>query len=371
VTDCGRVDFEAVIASLDLTAMVRMDAPRERGGRFGCPWHSSASGTSTPLTVHVDPAGRQRWRCWSCGATGDALDWIVRRSGGTRLDVARSVLGITTSTPVARPPGDSVDVPARPVASPTWRNPDWQAAVDAVVTVAASALWSPGGREALDYLRGRGLGAATISRFRLGFVARTHRLDVEGLDKPVRVHGPGISIPWAAPDGSYDVGAWVGMNVRRLDWRPGEPNKYVCATGSQRGHLYPFGEITPGVTCLILEGEFDSLLAWQEAGWIASTVTVGSANQTPRPEALESLAAAPNWLVLPDNDAAGAGAAARWESLDPERAIPVRLPRGKDLTEFVQGGGDVPTWLAAEYQGLGWPLPRSLEGKAAVGREGS
>jgi hypothetical protein len=151
--------------------------------------------------------------------------------------------------------------------------------------------------------------------------------------------------------------------VRRLDWRPGESDKYRCIGGSSRGYLYSFGDVTPGVPCLITEGEFDALLGWQEAGWVVNVGTVGGARQTPRPEALDALAAAPDWLVLPDDDEAGEGAYLRWESIDPDRTIPVRLPHGKDLTDFVRAGGDVPAWLATEFRGLRWPLPRSLQGR--------
>jgi hypothetical protein len=213
---------------------------------------------------------------------------------------------------------------------------------------------------------GRCLEEHTVRRFRLGYVPEPRWLRAEESGKRVKMVGPGVLIPWVAPAAWYEADGpdpepefrWCGANVRRLDWVPGEPDKYLCISGSSRGYLYPFGDLTPGVPALLVEGELDSLVAWQEAGWVVNAGTVGGSAQAPKPTALGALQAAPSWLVLPDADGAGEAAYRRWEARDPERTIPVQLPRGKDLTEFVRAGGDVPTWLAAEFRGLGWTPPR-------------
>jgi hypothetical protein len=213
----------------------------------------------------------------------------------------------------------------------------------------------------LDWLRHRALLDLTIRGFRLGYVPRAHKVRVEGQDDLWVERG--VLIPWCGPDAWHSpvpvAGVepvpplrWCGANVRRLPLGdfggPAPDPKYEAISGSIRGHLYPLPGITPGVPALIVEGEFDGLIAWQEAGWVVNPVSVGGAEQPPRPEALDALTDASHWLVLPDGDAAGVKALAKWEALDGDRVVPVLLPGGaKDLTEFVRAGGDVLGWLAA------------------------
>jgi hypothetical protein len=210
----------------------------------------------------------------------------------------------------------------------------------------------------------------------LGYVPRARKVRVEGQDD-IWVER-GVLIPWCGPDGWHspvpdaEVESvlplrWCGANVRRLPLGdaggPTPDPKYRAISGSGRGHLYPLPAVTPGVPALLVEGEFDGLIAWQEAGWVVSPASVGGAEQTPQPQALEALIDASFWLVLPDADPAGARALARWEALGGDRVVPVLLPGwAKDLTEFVRRGGDLLAWLADECRLLGWPVPRAPPG---------
>jgi hypothetical protein len=130
-------------------------------------------------------------------------------------------------------------------------------------------------------------------------------------------------------------------------WGPDPVPKYKAVTGYARGYAYPFPEVALGVDVLICEGELDALVAQQELGHVVNVVSIGGAEQRPRPEALSALNGCPRWLVLPDNDEAGARALARWQALGGDRVVPMMLPGwAKDLTEFVRRGGDVRAWLA-------------------------
>jgi hypothetical protein len=384
-----RIDFDQALAQIDLTALVRRTCPRERRDRFGCPWHVSASGTSTSLTVYRDDkTGRWWWRCWRCDAKGDGLDWLVRLDGGTRADAARKVLGLPdapggrrTSAPRPRPSPP----PPRSAPTPTpraWESPAWQEAVDALVREAEVTLWSEEGRAVLEYLRARHLQEPTLRQFRIGFVPKSRRIACDGRPDGIWVER-GVLIPWVSPSAWYSAapdpdGApdpahrWVGANVRRLPLdladfhvkeRTPDP-KYMAVSGSERGHLYPQHDPAPGIPALVVEGELDALVGWQECGQIVNVASVGGASQTPQPEALDALAGCPSWLVLPDADGAGEGALEKWESIDADAVVPVMLTGGhKDITDFATAGGDVPGWLEGEFRSMGWEWPLRRAGE--------
>jgi Toprim-like len=97
---------------------------------------------------------------------------------------------------------------------------------------------------------------------------------------------------------------------------------------------------------LIVEGEFDSLLGNQIAGHELHVSTVGSASVRDLRRETRSALACCTWLFLSlDHDRPGAEAVRSWRDRYPSKARRVILPRGKDLSEFVAGGGDVTAWL--------------------------
>jgi DNA primase len=369
------IDFEAVARTVDLATVIAADlGPPARGRKWRCPFHED---TRPSLSLTPD---RRHWRCWSCGERGDALDWLSRREGidlvqaVARLDPT-AVAGRGTRSPTP-PPGASAatrptDSPSPPP-EPVWRSPEWQAAVDRIVTQAEAALWSPAGRRALEWLRSRGLADCTIARFRLGFIPRdlnTAPIEILGhnhRDEPKGIWvRRGILLPWVAPGAVYSARVecdhrWIGANVHRLAadvFAPlDRPPKYMALAGSTRGHLYPWHEVleTQGIRpTLLVEGELDALLAEQAAGHLVQVGTVGGAQQAPDRSALLALARCTPWLIATDHDEAGIEAAWRWRELAPHKARRVMLPRGKDLGEFVEAGGDVREWLATELARVG------------------
>jgi hypothetical protein len=151
------------------------------------------------------------------------------------------------------------------------------------------------------------------------------------------------------------VARWVGCNVRRLAADVFEPmpasHKCLALLGSVRGYGYPWAELLPsqaGPPGLIVEGEIDALLAYQEAGDLAHAVTVGGSSQAPHPSALDALALCPTWLLAHDHDQAGVKAALKWRKRAPHKSRRVLLPHGKDIGEFVQAGGNLRAWVAEE-----------------------
>jgi hypothetical protein len=374
------IDFEAIGADADLAAVITADLGPPTRKRWRCPFHADHH-PSLALTPD-----RRRWRCWSCGAAGDVFDWLTEREGIDLIEAVRRLdpsavpdrrekqpqSGAKGRSRVAQydstfKPANAA--PARSETPPAWQDPAWQTAVEAIVADAERMLWSPAGRPALHWLRSRGLADHTLTRFRLGFVARdftTPPIDALGqTDRgdPIGIWvRRGITMPWVAPGECYSrrqavegPGRWVGCNVRRLADDPfaplARPPKCQALAGSMRGHLYPWPDVMPtqGVRpALLVEGEFDALLAEQEVGHVVFVGTVGSANQSPNRSALLALARCPSWLLAFDHDIPGVEAARAWRERAPHKAHRMLLPHGKDVGEFVKDGGVIVNWLHAE-----------------------
>jgi DNA primase len=360
------IDFADIASRVDLRALIEADCgPPNRSRKYLCPFHAD-----TNPSLGINPDGRH-WKCWSCGAGGDAFDWIARQENCTVAEAARRLdptLGgdgdrrSTRPTPTVKEP--------KPEPTPSWHASDWQSVVDDLIGRAEATLWSAEGRDALAWLRGRGLENLTLKRFRLGF------LPDEGWTSPVEkpdgtisgIHFErGVLIPWLAPGAWYSssttpgVPRWCGANVRRLmpdvnESLPEGEEKCKAIRGSRRGHFYPWPDILPSqpiLPALLLEGEIDSLLGVQEAGWLAHIGTVGGATQPPQRSALAALAVCPTWIIATDRDEAGVEAAWAWRERAPHKARRALIPHGKDIGDFVQAGGNVAEWLAGELARLG------------------
>jgi hypothetical protein len=263
--------------------------------------------------------------------------------------------------------------------APAWEDPRWQENVHKLIADTEQWLWSPEAERLRDWLTFRGVDASTACRLRLGFMpvdSFTEAAERRGKRdfRPRELFVPrGLTIPWPLPGSSFwgpTGGAdprprWSGMNIRRLaddpfDDLPEGMEKYRCIKGSSRGYLYPWtiGRDQLVRPALIVEGELDAALGWQEVGDLVHVVTAGSASvRRLRPETLAALARCPWWLLALDHDRAGIKAVRQWRALAPHKARRVLLPSGKDLTEFVRQGGDLRGWVRAELDRLGWRVP--------------
>lgn len=363
------LDFARLAEGADLPAMLAAEGIDVRRGMALCPFHDN---TRTPALSIYRHEGRWRFKCHGCDAKGDALDWVRLRDNVDAITAARSLdpLAEAGVKKMARPEPRPAPAPRPPA---RWQSLDWQQAVDDLVVAAEACLWSAAGAAVRAWLHARGLADHTIHGFRLGY------LPAAGWTAPVRWpngtvagirHERGVLFPWLAPESWYSawdkpapVPRWVGANIRRLAADPFAPltddPKFQALTGSERGHGYPYPtiEATQGaVPALIVEGEPDALLGFQELGHIVHVLTVGSASvrpaSLPRPT-LAALARCP-WLLLAfDHDAAGVEAARHWRDFAPHKARRLLLPAGKDLGEYHVGGGDVVPWLRGELARLG------------------
>jgi DNA primase len=157
----------------------------------------------------------------------------------------------------------------------------------------------------------------------------------------------GITIPWFAVDALWAV------KVRRAYGTP----KYQQIKGGNVNGLYDADQLANSEVALFCEGEFDALLARQEASSLAAAVTLSSATAILSSRWYAELTHCHTILVAYDRDAAGEKGANRLLSLSP-RFRPIEVPQGKDITEFYLRSGDIYQWLE---QAIRMPTHRCLE----------
>ena len=325
----SQIDTKVLKAKHDLRLIVEQDLGPSpvRSGRanlWKCPFHNERNGYS--LAVWADG-----YSCFGkCQTSGDHFGWLQQYR---KLSFAEAVavLGETTSAqpvPVAR----SIPVTELPCAK-------WQVAARQVMEQAEEWLWDAPGEVALSYLlEERGLTAKTIREARLGVIPGGYRQwqTMAGLNVPC-----GITIPWFTSETLWAV------KVRRLAGRI----KYSQIAGGSSSGLYR-GETLEGARAVLFcEGEFDALVAHQEADLLVSAVSLGSAGNSLSDRWLIDLVTVPLILVAYDADPAGLKGAARLQALS-DRIHTIQVPKGKDITEFYRQSkeGYLFTWLAYELR---------------------
>jgi DNA primase len=128
---------------------------RKTGTSFSasCPFHAD----KTP-SFRVYPDSR-RFKCFGCGARGDAFEFLQRFEGKDFKTVIRELAAETGIVLDDRKPNGAVPPPAAGI----------QRACEAALAHWTGRLWSPGGEVARKYLAGRGVDETTAKRFQLGY----------------------------------------------------------------------------------------------------------------------------------------------------------------------------------------------------------
>jgi DNA primase len=330
------IEVRVMLERVDLAALVEQDLgqPVRREGhwlKWTCPFH--ADGKTPSLGV----AGN-RWKCFGCGRSGDAIDWLREREGLSFREACQQ-LGAMELAAASNP-----TTHAEPAAS-LMPSAAWQERAQKAVDTCRATLWSDVGAKARAWLNRRGLTDETMRAWRLGFNPSDRK--VAGLWVP-----RGIVIPCLVAGR-----AWY-LKVRRAGGQP----KYTQVRG---GQVALFGADTlPGQdVAVVTEGEFDAMLLHQEAGDLVGVVTLGSAS-TRLPDAwVPHLLGVHRLLVACDADAAGAEGAAVWQALSTrtQRLLPLA---GKDVTDFYLAGGNLRAWvqfaLANDWETASTPVEASL-----------
>jgi hypothetical protein len=346
----GQVDFDHAAQTFDLATYLGLGA---NGGKIICPAHNDTRPSMSIYHAH----GRWHYRCWACGISGDSIAYLAHTLSVSRYEAAYRILARG-----ARLPKVEGNLVARP---PAYANPAWQFAISEIVAHAHTELGTVAGREARTYLHSRGLTDATIDINRLGWVRKTIVFD-DIDDWPQGLIIPrGVVIPWLLPGRDHadrydpntdDPPVYAGFNVRLLGnpnladpplRRNGDPApKYISAQGSTRIYPYPRSTLgLPTAPLLVVEGEFDALLATQCLGRRFNVVTWCSAASTPAGVHVPDEFKTVPWCLLFDADPAGVAAAAKWLEAYPTARI-LRLPHGAgDFTELYKSPQSLHQWL--------------------------
>lgn len=300
---------------------------RGHGAWWVCPFHPDRN-----PSLLADEKG---WKCFGCKEGGDSIAFVMKHLNCSFAE-ALAELGLDEGPrPRARPrPPQGV---SRQTAAQA-PSKDWRALASEIVADCCAALWSPGGEEALWFLKEeRLLTDETIRTASLGYNPDWRPLP-EWLKRPDEDRtpclAPGILIPCPGAGGIELI------NVRRPK---GSDPKYIAMRGSRRGGIFPGPDaIRPGRPLVVVEGEFDCLLLGQCIGDVASVITIGSASATPSEESRNRLVFAPVIFAAHDADPAGDEAAARL-NLPARRERP---PGEKDWTDLARKGFDLRAWWA-------------------------
>jgi DNA primase len=283
--------------------------------------------------MFVDRKGIERWRCWSDGHAGTAIDAVMI---GHNLDVQGSLRWLQERA------GHLPEPPPRVPASATTRPPS--AALRSWANDCEHRLWRPEGGGALEWLRRRGLGDEVLRANRIGFDPGASAIGrPRGLPR-----WRGVTVC------SYDRdGELAYAQVRNLDARA--PSKYSNPTpphGSLPAVTFPRGAPAGGPV-VVSEGVFDGLIIAQAGHRSAALISTSSVGAGAVSVAADQILAHANGelIVLAlDGDPAGRAATARLRTQLGETPLRVlHIPDHEDLTSLNARRKDQ-SWLTPQLR---------------------
>jgi DNA primase len=151
--------LEEIRRRTDLVQLVgrRVKLVRRGGGQvmWGCcPFHSEKSPSFKVENI------RRSYKCFGCGAGGDAFKWLMETEG---LSFPESVQKLAGEAGVELPAWSADDE------AKEQKRKSLYEIVELAAAFYESQLRENAGREARDYLKGRGLDGAVAKQFRLGY----------------------------------------------------------------------------------------------------------------------------------------------------------------------------------------------------------
>lgn len=332
-----RLDRDDVLRRTDLRALLDELSGPAIGHGPSARWHCPVpdhDDVRPSVTVRADRRGVDRWKCWSFGHGGTAIDALCHVRG---LSFREALAALAKRAAVS--PGDA---PARVRRTPTpERTPvPLQDAAISYVEACERLLWQPAGRPVLDYLTlERGIDPDVLRANRVGADPGPRRLRrAGGLPKS----GVGAVFPALDSDGGL-----IYFQTRYLDVRSDRP-KYgnpASRHGDNPGHGWTS---TPGDLAkepvVVCEGFPDAYTA-NGAGYSAVAVLgTGNASADLAARLATAIGTRPA-IVAFDGDPAGRAASERLSSLLQGRGImmvELPLPSGTDLNSWVHAARQIP-----------------------------
>jgi DNA primase len=350
----NRPDFDRIKAAADLVAVIEAHgvALKKEGRDFVglCPFHDDKK-----PSLRVTPA-KGLWRCMSCGAAGNAIQFVARKEGIEEKEAALRLLSTLPGVQRAAQLEKKEPVPSPAVAVPP------NVAADLLGRVASfyARTLHKEDRAGLDYLTGRKLAEpAMLEAFRVGYCNGTlkHALPHSGEivsqlqsigvlnTKGNEVFYGRVTVPIVD-----EAGAVVGLYGRKVEGSgaggklPEDSARHIYLKGGHRA-AFNAAAAKHAPRIVFTEAIFDALALWQ-AGERGAVPLYGVDGFGEYNAALVREAQAHEILLALDNDPAGqggtAGLRATLAALVP--TVPVRVvawPEGvKDAADFFSSRGN-------------------------------
>lgn len=179
--------------------------------------------------------------------------------------------------------------------------------------------------------RRRGINEKTIKELCLGYNANNRKVTVG--EEKIAFH-QGMLIP------NFRAEALYSLQVRA--WPEGKEYKYCKGSVPVPYHFTKREDKKAPV--IIVESALDAALIYQEAGDLVQAVALGSAQAKPDMYVSDILYGTDRIFLCLDYDKAGFEAIPWWKQKYPKARIGY-CPRGKDIGDFMIGGGKIREWV--------------------------
>jgi DNA primase len=345
--------LEEIRRRTDLVALVGRRVKLVRKGRemWGCcPFHQEKSPS---FKVSNE---RRLYKCFGCGKGGDAFKWLIETEG---LSFPESVEKLAGEVGVELPKW-SPDDEAR-----EQKRKSLYDIVELAAKFYEAQLFDGGGREAQQYLKGRGLDGAAAKQFRLGYSPSGNNALIKHLTEHNVTQDDIIAAGLARPaedgrpmrdffynrvmfpigDGRGRIVAF-GARALEADAKPKYINSGESALFSKGSQLYNFATARAAAikagTIIVAEGYMD-VIALVRAGFEHAVAPLGTAMTEDQLHLLWRTAPEP--ILAFDGDAAGLKAAHRaahlaLPHLKPDHSLRFAfLPTGEDPDSFIAANG--------------------------------
>ena len=347
--------LEEIRRRTDLVQLVGRRVKLIRKGRvmWGCcPFHAEKSPS---FKVENE---RKLYKCFGCGKGGDAFKWLIETDG---LSFPEAVEKLAAEVGVELPKW-SPDDEAR-----EQKRKSLYDIVELAAKFYEEQLLAPGGREAREYLKGRGLDGAAAKQFRLGYSPGGHGaliahltghnvtqddIIAAGLAKPAE-DGRAMRdffynrVMFTITDGRGRAIAF-GARALEADAKPKYINSGENALFSKGQNLYNFAGARAAAiktgTIIVAEGYTD-VIAMVRAGFEHSVAPLGTALTEDQLQLLWRTAPEP--ILAFDGDNAGLKAAHRAAHL----ALPHLKPGHSLRFAFLPSGEDPDSFIALNGAG--------------------
>jgi DNA primase len=369
-----------ILDAADLVELVRgrVNLVR-RGGRWTgrCPFHEER----TP-SFSIIPPDNRRYYCHGCGATGDAVRWMMEKEGAPSFPEAVEALaerfGVTVRYDRASPEEE-----ARRAADQRRLE-----LLERAAAFYAEYLWrADEAAPAREYLERRGFGEELLRRYRVGYAPAggavlSGRAIRQGFSRDqlaeaglARIRGGGRAADFFTARITFPItdlrGRVQGFGARTLD--PRERAKYVNSPEgprfSKRRLLFGLAQARQAAAragvIVVVEGYTD-VLALAKAGVEHAVACMGTSLTIEQVRELRR--AAPRIRLCFDSDAAGERAAWRTAQAAGEHLADLEavvLPPGRDPGDMASGDGlDALRALVDDFVSLVTFCIRSRAGRA-------